>query len=124
MKSYKFISIIIVCLVCWLLASCSTTSKFINPIPLVHGLEKQDNSILYNQTFWVEGNRVIQIWKVDEHVIGEKETSARDTIRLDEFPTIFFFSRKHLIVPPGEHNIEISYVKLPVLRLKSIYKLC
>ena len=73
-------AVIILCIVCLLLVGCYTASNFTNPIPLVDGLDKQNNSILYNLTLWANGNRMIQIWKVDEHDIGEKTISPKDMI--------------------------------------------
>lgn len=91
-------------------------SMFIPPVHLdvnrlTPELKDAGNTNLYTQTFWTSdsGTVLVQIITIDDYNVGDKYIYRDNFRKLPYFPEDFSFGKKLIIVPPGRHDIRISY---------------
>lgn len=74
-------------------------------------LKASGNTSLYTQTFWNgdSGTVLVQIMTIDDFNIGDKYIYRDNFRKLSYFPGDSSFGKKLIIVPPGRHDVKLSY---------------
>jgi len=80
-------------------------------IPLTPDLGEEGNALLRTQTLWTNNfdTIIIQVIQIDTQLVGVKYMHKNDFRKLPKFSNDYSFGNRLFIIPPGKHNIVLSY---------------